>query len=127
MRAFRIGGTSNEITQCELCGKPDLTGTVQMIELDVDGNDIVDHYYGTSCAAKAATWTVKEIKDGIRKMETAKREAEAAASQDSFNKSQEVLNSRCIEEFGTADIDQLWKIARSRGMGLPRLLDSIGC
>ena len=79
MKAYRTGGFTDEITTCELCGKPELKGTVQMIALDADGNDDTDHYFGTSCAAKATGWTQKKIKEEVKSIayaEVAARRAE---------------------------------------------------
>jgi hypothetical protein len=75
MKVFRVGGTTDQITECELCGKPELKGTVQMIELDADGNAVADHYYGSTCAAKATGWTQKKVKDEVKRV-TAKKVAD---------------------------------------------------
>ena len=47
-------GTSDDVTTCECCGKPDLKSTVA---LSVDGGDPV--YYGSDCAARALGRGVK--------------------------------------------------------------------
>ncbi|MEV5085621.1 hypothetical protein AB0K74_45275 [Streptomyces sp. NPDC056159] len=67
---------TDQITECELCGKVELRGTVQMIELDADGNDFADHYFGTTCAAKAAGWTQKKVKDEVKRVVAEKHIAE---------------------------------------------------
>lgn len=82
MKAYRVGGTTDEITQCELCGRPELKGTVQMIELDAAGNDLEDHYFGTSCAAKAAGWTQKEVKAAAKTADQERREAARRAKEE---------------------------------------------
>ncbi|MFI8237615.1 hypothetical protein ACIF83_10240 [Streptomyces sp. NPDC085866] len=71
-----MGGFTDQITECELCGKPELRGTVQMIELDADGNDDQDHYFGTTCAAKASGWTQKKVKEEAKRVAGAKAAAE---------------------------------------------------
>jgi hypothetical protein len=76
MKAFRVGGTTDQFTNCELCGRAELKGTVQMIELDADGNAVTDHYYGTGCAAKAAGWTQKKVQDEAKRANGAKAAAE---------------------------------------------------
>lgn len=78
MKAYRVAGFTDEITTCELCGKPELKGTVQMIALDADGNDDTDHYFGSSCAAKAAGWTQKKVKDDVRSVAFQKAAARRA-------------------------------------------------
>ncbi|MFD6361230.1 hypothetical protein ACFWFX_15430 [Streptomyces roseolus] len=80
MKAYKILGTTDDVTTCELCGRDELKGTVALCPLDVEGNeDGLPVYFGTSCAAKAAGWTVREVKAGVKKAESAKREAEREA------------------------------------------------
>jgi hypothetical protein len=67
MKAYKIKGTTNDVTTCELCGRPELKGTVMLAPLDVDGNEDGDvSYFGTSCAAKASGWTVREVNAGVK-------------------------------------------------------------
>jgi hypothetical protein len=76
MKAFKILGTTDDVTTCDLCGKPELKGTVVLAPLDADGAIDGDAaYYGSSCAAKAAGWTLKDIRAGVK---AAKLEAQAA-------------------------------------------------
>lgn len=115
MKVFRVGGTTDEITTCELCGKPELKGTVQMVELDADGNDFADHYYGTSCAAKAAGWTQKDVRLAARTADRAKKEAaekarrEAEAIESAHRSKAKEWWLR--EHYGTADLYEAAKIA----------------
>lgn len=115
MKVFRVGGTTDEITTCELCGKPELKGTVQMIELDADGNDFTDHYFGTSCAAKAAGWTQKAVTMAVRAADRAKKEAaekakREAAYEDMVHRNK-ALDWWLQEYWGTDDIHEAAKIA----------------
>jgi hypothetical protein len=122
MKVFRVGGTTDQITTCELCGKPELKGTVQMIELDADGNDFTDHYYGSSCAAKAAGWTQKAVTMGARAADRAKKEAaEAARWKAQAEESAYRAKAKewwLTENYGTSDLQEAAKIA---GMSFVRL------
>jgi len=77
-KAFQVRGMTDQITTCELCGRDELRGTVQMIELDADGNPMRDLYFGTGCAATAAGWTQREVTERVKAAEQARRDAEAA-------------------------------------------------
>jgi hypothetical protein len=122
MKVFRVGGTTDQITTCELCGKPELNGTVQMIELDADGNDFTDHYYGSSCAAKAAGWTQKAVTMGARAADRAKKEATEAARRKADYEEMvhrgEARDWWLQENYGTDDLHEAAKIA---GMTFVRL------
>lgn len=51
---FRYLGVTDDIVQCERCGKPNLKSTVVLVPQDADGNDEGDPvYYGSSCGARA--------------------------------------------------------------------------
>ena len=83
MKAYRVHGTTNDVTTCELCGKVELKGTVMLVPLDADGNPDGDvSYFGTSCAAKAAGWTVQEVRAGIATVKRAERAAKKAAEKE---------------------------------------------
>ncbi|MBK3559298.1 hypothetical protein JHN55_22785 [Streptomyces sp. MBT56] len=115
MKVYRVGGTTDQMTTCELCGKPELKGTVQMIELDTDGNDFADHYFGTGCAAKAAGWTQKGVRGAARAADKAKREAaeearrKAEAIESAYRAKAREWWLR--ENYGTTDIHAAAKIA----------------
>jgi len=76
--AFRVLGTTDDVTACELCGKPELRGTVILGALDADGNVEGEAYYGSSCAAKAAGWTLKAVRAGVKRAADDAREAARA-------------------------------------------------
>lgn len=85
-KVFRVLGTTDDVTVCELCGRSELKGTIVLDELDEDGNttgEVV--YYGTSCGARAAGWTAKEVRKAAKQADDAKREAERAAAQARFD------------------------------------------
>jgi len=50
--AYRVRGTTDDVTTCQICGKPELKGTVILDILDEDGNTEEVTYAGTTCAAK---------------------------------------------------------------------------
>lgn len=51
---FRYLGVTDEVVQCERCGKPNLRSTIVLVPQDADGNDDGDQvYYGSSCGARA--------------------------------------------------------------------------
>ncbi|MFF0481071.1 hypothetical protein [Streptomyces sp. NPDC004435] len=100
MKVYRVGGTTDEITQCELCGRPELKGTVQMLELDGDGNAVEDHYFGTSCAAKAAGWTQKDVKAAVKAADAAKREAERIAREEESRRFCQARDAYFLARYG---------------------------
>ena len=51
---FRYLGITDEVVQCERCGKPNLRSTIVLVPQDADGNDDGGEvYYGSSCGARA--------------------------------------------------------------------------
>jgi hypothetical protein len=52
--AYQVRGTTDDVTTCQICGKPELRGTVILAILDADGNTEDVTYAGTTCAAKMA-------------------------------------------------------------------------
>lgn len=49
---YAVRGTTDDVTTCGQCGKPDLAATVIIGILDADGNTEDVMYAGTTCAAK---------------------------------------------------------------------------
>lgn len=76
-RVFRVLGTTDEVTQCQLCGRDELKGTI-VLE-DNATAEIV--YYGSSCGARAAGWTTKEIRTAARQADDERRAREQAEKQ----------------------------------------------
>lgn len=77
--AYRVLGTTDDFTVCELCGRDDLKGTVVLQALDLDGNDDGEPvHYGSDCGARAARWSLKEIRSAAH--EADRKVAEAAAA-----------------------------------------------
>lgn len=80
--AFKVLGTTDDVTTCEHCGRVDLKGTIRLAPLDEDGNVAGDAvYFGAVCGARAAGWTTKDIRKAATAADRAAREAEHAARQ----------------------------------------------
>jgi hypothetical protein len=78
-KAFRVLGTTDDVTTCELCGRDELKGTVVLAVLDDDSNrtgEVV--YYGAQCGAKAAGWTTRQVRDAAKAADRNRRDAEEA-------------------------------------------------
>lgn len=120
-KAYRVKGTTDDVTDCELCGKAELKGTVMLVPLDADGNDDGEVcYFGTSCAAKAAGWTVRDVKAGIKRAADEKREAEAAKRRAVHEAEGEFLRNWYLEHYGTPDLREA---AKRAGMSTVRVSD----
>lgn len=75
-KVYRVKGSTTDVTECELCGRVDLKGTIVLEVLDADGNgtgEVV--YYGANCGAKAAGWTQRDIKQAAKTADQAARDA----------------------------------------------------
>jgi hypothetical protein len=66
---YKVLGTTDEVTSCDVCGKLELKGT---IVLDADGEII---YAGFTCGAKLAGKTVKDIRSSAKVADQALRDA----------------------------------------------------
>lgn len=64
---MKLLGFTEEITQCDLCGKIELKGTYA---IELESGETV--YYGTTCGAKALQTTTNEFKAENKKVETIK-------------------------------------------------------
>lgn len=102
-KVFQVRGMTDEVTTCELCGRAELRGTVQMIEQNLDGNPIRDHYFGTGCAAKAAGWTQREVVRRVKVAEQAARAAEAAERAIAQEEADRAYAAYLLATYGTAD------------------------
>lgn len=81
-KAYKVLGTTDEVTECEHCGRVDLKGTIRLGILDADGNVEDVTYFGAVCGAKAAGWTTKDIRKAASAADRAAAEAERAKRQD---------------------------------------------
>lgn len=78
-KLYRALGTTDEVTECEHCGRVDLKGTVILGVLDEDGNVESRTYFGAVCGAKATGWTTKDVRKAAAAADRAAREAEREA------------------------------------------------
>ena len=117
-KAYRIKGTTDDVTNCELCGKVELKGTVMLAPLDADGNEVGEvSYFGTSCAAKAAGWTVRDVKAGIKRAADEERERKQAERDTVRAAEREFLRNWYLENHGTPDLHEA---ARRAGLSTVR-------
>jgi len=59
MKNFTFLGTTQEVTECWLCGKQELKGTI-VLENNETGEIV---YYGSTCGSKALGFTIKEFNE----------------------------------------------------------------
>lgn len=59
---FRILGTTQDVTNCECCGRVGLKKTVVLGVLDADGVVMCETHYGVDCAARATGFGAAAIK-----------------------------------------------------------------
>jgi hypothetical protein len=76
--AYRVLGTTDDVTECQCCGRADLKSTVMLGILDADGNVEEVTYFGSACGAKAAGWTTKFVRDAAKQADRERRAAEQA-------------------------------------------------
>lgn len=105
VRIFKVLGTTDEVTTCEYCGRPELKGTVVLDILDVDGNSEGTAYYGTGCAATAGKRTAKDIRDSAKAANQAKRDAEQAAADAKNREWTAKRNAWIAENIGSDALD----------------------
>jgi hypothetical protein len=81
-KAYRVLGTTTDVTECDLCGRTELRGTIILLPLDVDGNAAGDAvHYGSECGARAAGWTAKQMTTNVRTAASIALAAERKAKQ----------------------------------------------
>ena len=59
---YRAAGFTEDITECDICGKVDLKGTVRLVIVDADGNEDGEVYAGVVCAARRSGRKAAEIR-----------------------------------------------------------------
>lgn len=78
--AFKVLGTTDDVTDCHCCGRIGLKATVALQPLDADGGpdgEVV--YFGMVCAAKAMRQSVKYVREQLSAIEQAADNARRAA------------------------------------------------
>lgn len=87
--AFKVLGTSDDVTNCHCCGRQNLKYTVALQPCDADGGpDGEPVYFGTVCAAKAMRQSVRYVREQISAAEladAATRRAEQAAKDAAYS------------------------------------------
>jgi len=105
MKAYLVKGTTDEVTTCELCSKPELKGTVMLAPLDEDGNEFgAVCYFGVSCAAKAAGWSQREVRAGIKAAKDEERERQRAERDAMWAAQHAFLAGWYLTNYGTEDL-----------------------
>lgn len=74
-RIYRVLGTTDEVTECEHCGRTELKGTIRLGILDADGTVEDVTHFGAVCGARAAGWTTPEIRKAATAADRAARKA----------------------------------------------------
>ena len=97
--AYRVLGTTDEVTECEHCGRVDLKGTVRLGILDADGNVEDVTHFGAVCGARAAGWTAKDL----RRAATAADRAAVEAARVERARAAEIEHIRVRLTYGSAD------------------------
>ncbi len=96
-KIYKILGYTEHVTECDCCGRTDLKGT---IALESNGGDI--NYFGTTCGAKIANYTVKvfkehiseEYKNNLKKASVEYRSSAEHANYEAYiNSSNEILET----------------------------------
>jgi len=67
MAGFKILGTTDDVTECGVCGRVELRATVAIVALDADGNEDGEPVYaGTSCAARKVGVKSTDIRAAVK-------------------------------------------------------------
>lgn len=75
---YRIKGTTDDVTTCDRCGKPELKGTVVLEALDADGNGDGIVYFGSTCAGRVFGRKGAYVRRDAEVVQSLLDEAEAA-------------------------------------------------
>lgn len=76
---WRAKGFTEDVNQCEHCGKADLKGTVRMVTVDADGGEADDTFMGVVCAARMTGRKAQEIRTEAARADRARDAAIRAA------------------------------------------------
>lgn len=67
MLTYTAMGMTDEVTTCEICGKPELKGTIRLLVQDPDGNVEGEIFAGTTCAGRKSGRPVKDLRSEAKK------------------------------------------------------------
>lgn len=119
MTSYRVLGTTDDVTDCGRCGKPDLRGTVVIAWLDVDGNTDGDcSYWGSTCAARHLGTRATTIRTAAQRADRnaaqARREAEAAERAARQADLEAAFTAWLADTYGTTDRDAVKNLRGDR-------------
>lgn len=101
MKVYRIKGANDEVTTCQCCGRQNLKETVILEALDPEGTGTgAVVRFGTSCAARALTWTQKAVKQEVKRVKDAEAAALAAEQQRQFQADYEAYGEFLFKSTG---------------------------
>jgi hypothetical protein len=111
-RALRFLGTTDEVLDCELCGRTHLRATVRLAVLDAAGNPDGAVHFGRDCAARALRWTVAQVDARLKEA----GQLDAAVDRDWRQRVARVRDEARAallgSRFGTTDT---WELTRQTG------------
>lgn len=123
MKAFRVRGTTNDVTDCEQCGRTELRGTVVLQPLDAEGNDDGDVcYFGSSCAAQAAGWTQREVKARVKMADRVNRAHQEALRMEHDMRWEEIKEAWYLENYGVRTVTEAAKVSGLSGVRVSILM-----
>lgn len=78
-KTFKVRGENEDVNTCECCGRQGLKKTI-VLEY-IENGELTGEvtYFGTTCAAKAAGWTTKYVKDEVKAIQAEERRVKAKA------------------------------------------------
>ena len=115
---YKVKGTTDTVTECDLCGRADLKKTVMIASLDVDGNEEAINYYGSVCAGQITGYTTKTLNKEARRVDRVlSRERTRKQNRDRQKKVQpwfDFLSSRSSKPTVPEKIEELGGFANAR-------------
>lgn len=123
MKAYRVRGTTNDVTDCEQCGRVELRGTVMMQPLDAEGNDDGDvAYFGTSCAATATGWTQREVKARGKSADEINRAHQEAFRMEHDMRFDAIQEAWYMEHYGVRTVIEAARVSGLSGVAVSSLM-----
>jgi hypothetical protein len=75
-------GFTDDVTDCQHCGRTDLKGTVRMVALSDEGEELGDWYLGVVCAARKSGRKAAQIRHEATRADRQRRDAARKAWMD---------------------------------------------
>lgn len=120
-KVFKVLGTTDEVTECQHCGRTDLKGTIRLGELDADGNVEGVTYFGAVCGAKAAGWTTKDLRKAAKTADAEWRDMVNEAYRENMDRNHEAsmvgFRAWLLAEHGITIVEmgELWEHKKAFG------------